>query len=548
MKYRFFIALLLLVTLTGIAQEKLDFKKWQQDVRFLQKTVNEEFPFLFKKITAKEFNIAAEELYKEIPNLQEHEIIVGFSRLVSLFKYGHSYVSFHQKPFEFSEFPFRLYEFNDGIYIQGTHKNYPKAVGAKVIAIERKPVYEVLKAIEPTVEAENSQYFKAYGINNIRYPEVLHSQRITNTLQSKITLTLEKNGHQFEQEFTILPNKKRIPLTYRFVEQKNDWLSARNQDKTPLYLKNLDKIYFYEYLPEQKTVYVRHSRIRNDASETIEAFYKRVFEFIENNDVEKLVLDVRLNGGGNNFLLKPIITGIIEAKKINQNGKLFVIIGRNTFSACQNLVNRLDNYTNAIFVGEPTSENINFYGDASPVQLPNSKLKVQLSFAWWQDKASWYNDKWLAPQLAADMSFDQYKNNEDPALDAVFSFDPQDFILRPMEHIRTLFMKGDIKKMQNDIVKMMQDPRYKFFDFEGKFISSGKLLMNQGQYPHAIGLFSFVAQMFPTSADAYQNLGRAYLKVGDTKKATELLQKAIALDTSGNIGKNAIKILSSIKE
>ena len=48
---------------------------------------------------------------------------------------------------------------------------------------------------------------------------------------------------------------------------------------------------------------------------------------------------------------------------------MFVIIGRRTFSACQNLVNELDNYTNAIFIGEPTAENINFYGDTRPGSL-----------------------------------------------------------------------------------------------------------------------------------------------------------------------------------
>ncbi|OSY87501.1 hypothetical protein WH52_11590 [Tenacibaculum holothuriorum] len=529
------------------AQENITTKQWQQDVRFLKKTVNEKYPFLFKKVTADDFNASADELYKQIPKLQEHEVIVGLSRLVSLFKYGHSYVSFHQKPFEFSGLPFRIYQFNDGVYIQGTHKNYPKAVGAKVIAVEGKPISEVLKAIEPTVEAENSQYFKAYGINNIRYPEILHAQGITDNLQSTITLTLEKNGRQFQQSFIVLPNKKRIPLTYRFVQQKNDWLSARNQDKTPLYLKNLDKIYFYEYLPKQKAVYVRHSRIRDDKSESIEAFYKRVFEFIENNDVEKLILDVRLNGGGNNYLLKPIITGIIETKKINQEGKLFVILGRNTFSACQNLVNRLDSYTNAIFVGEPTSENVNFYGDASAVELPNSKLKVQLSFAWWQDKAPWENDPWLAPQLSVDMNFNQYKNNEDPVLDAIFNFNPEGYILRPMEYIRTLFMKGDMQVLQKEVIKMAQDPRYKFFDFERKFIDTGNLLLQQGQYQPAIGIFSLVTQLFPNSANAYKSLGEAYLKIGDKEKAKALLNKSISIDSVGEVGKLAMKTLNTIK-
>lgn len=513
----FTLSLFLLFQLS--AQKKVTTKQWQEDVLFLQKKVNEEFSFLFKKVSAQEFNTAVEQLHKEIPNLQEHEIIVGMSRLVNLFKYGHTYVGFHQKPYAFSQFPFNLYQFNDGVYIEGTHRNYPKAIGAKVVAVEGKPIAEVLKAIEPTVEVENSQFFKAYGINNIRYPEVLHAQGITHELQSSITLTLEREGKQFQQTFDILSNKNRVPTLYGFVPESKDWISSRNQDETPLYLKNFDKVYYYEYLPKQKTVYVRHSKVRNDASESMNAFYQRVFEFVENNDVEKLVIDVRLNGGGNNFLVKPVITGIIENKKINQKGKLFVITGRRTFSACQNFVNRLDSYTNAIFVGEPTGENVNFYGDNTPVELPNSKLNVKLSFAWWQDKAPWTNDLWLAPQVAVDMSFEQYRNNEDPVLEAVYTFNPEGFILKPMEHITDLFMKGDMVNLQKDIAMMMQDPRYRFFDFKGKFTNSGKLLFNQTQYQSAIGVFSMVTQMYPKSAEAWTYLGHCYAKLGDNKKA-----------------------------
>ena len=514
------------------AQEVVTAEQWQQDLRFLQKTINNDFSFLYKKVTAKEFNTAVDNFYNEIPNLEEHEIVVGFSKVISLFKYGHTYVSFHQKPYEFSQFPFNLYQFNDGIYVEGTQKRYSKAVGAKVIAVEGTPIVDVLEAIKPTVEAENSQYFKAYGINNIRYPEVLHAQRITQKLQSKVTLTLEKNGERFDQTFDVLENKAGLPIKYGFIQSDEEWISARNQDETPLYLKNFDKIFYYEYLPNQKAVYVRHSGIWNDKTETMESFYKRVFEFVEKNEVEKLILDVRLNGGGNNYLLKPVITGIIETQKINQTGKLFVITGRRTFSACQNFVNRLHSYTNAIFVGEPTAENVNFYGDAKPVKLPNSRMEVRLSFAWWQDKEPWANEEWLSPQLSADMSFAEYVKNEDPILDATLNFDAENFIARPMDHIRNLFVQGKMQQLQQDIAHMVQDPKYRFFDFKGKFINSGKLLLNQGQHRSAIGVLTMVTQLYPNSGEAWRTLGDGYASIGEKDKAEAFHKKADALQVS----------------
>ena len=59
--------------------------QWQADARYLQQTVHRDYPFLFKKITAAQFDSAANKLYHDIPNLQPHEIVAGFARLVSLF-------------------------------------------------------------------------------------------------------------------------------------------------------------------------------------------------------------------------------------------------------------------------------------------------------------------------------------------------------------------------------------------------------------------------------------------------------------------------------
>jgi len=544
-KVLFFIAFLMVVM--SYAQNHLTTSQWQEDLKFLQETVHQDYPFLFKKTTAKEFDAAVEKLNSDIPNLQDHEIVVGIARIVSSFKYGHTDISFRQDPFTFSQLPFNLYHFNDGVYIQGTHKDYQNALGAKVIDVESTPIAKALELIYPVVPVENEQYFKAFGLNYLKFPEVLHAQKITSTLKSSIELTLEKDGKTFKQVFKALPKGERVPVTYSLVKQEGDWLEARNQNETPYYLKNLDKIYYYEYLADEKTVYVRHSQIQDDPSEAIPQFYDRVFNFIDNNDVEKLVIDVRLNGGGNNYKNKPIIKGIIESEKINKVGKLFVIIGRRTFSACQNLVNEMSNYTNAIFIGEPTAENINFYGDNRTVTLPNSKIPTYLSWAWWQDKPQWENADWLAPHTAVDMSFEQYKTNQDPVLEAALSYSGEGYVLNPMQYLTELFTTGQIEKLKTEAARMVKDPNYKFFDFEGEFNKAGYNVLGSGQTKEAIFIFQMVADLFPDSANAWDSLAEAYLKAGDKTKALEYYNKALKMDPDGETGKHAQDMINQIR-
>ena len=101
-------SIILLFALQLNTQSSISKEQWQQDLLFLKKTIQNDFPFLYKKVTKEEFHKALHNFYQEIPSLEEHEIAVGFNKLISLFEYGHTLVSFHQKPFAFSEFPFNL--------------------------------------------------------------------------------------------------------------------------------------------------------------------------------------------------------------------------------------------------------------------------------------------------------------------------------------------------------------------------------------------------------------------------------------------------------
>ncbi|MDJ0646219.1 MAG: tetratricopeptide repeat protein [Flavobacteriaceae bacterium] len=524
------------------SQTTISSSEWQNDLKFLQETVHNDYPFLFKKVSQKDFDTAIEKFYTEIPKMQDHEVLIGFAKIIGLFKYGHTRVGFSEGPVPLHRLPISLYQFPDGLYITAAHKDYAAVVGAKVTAVEDISTFNVLKAVHPVVPVENEQFFKAYAGLYVTVPEVLHAQAITESLQQKIKLTLEKDGKTFSSVISA-NDSLRIPTHYGELKPESDWIGVRNQSMNPLYLKNLDKIYYFEYLPEHKTVYVRQSQIQDDPSEDIPTFYKRVFNFIEENDVEKLVLDVRLNGGGNNYKNKPVVTGIIEQKKINQKGKFFVIIGRRTFSACQNLVNELSNYTNVIFVGEPTAENINFYGDNRRVELPNSKLPVYLSFAWWQDKPQWENADYTSPHLAVEMTFEDYKSNHDPVLEKVLNFKDSNFITNPMGYLTEFFMAQKFQELEAEAARMVKDPNYSFFDFEDEFNRAGYRLLNQGNKEGALYAFQLNAKLFPESANAWDSLAEAHWKSGNMEKAKELYNKAITMDPKGPVGDNARRML-----
>jgi hypothetical protein len=128
---------------------------------------------------------------------------------------------------------------------------------------------------------------------------------------------------------------------------------------------------------------------------------------------------LRLNGGGNNSLNRPIWHALLKSERLNQKGKLWVIIGPKTFSAATSCVDDIELNTNAMFAGEPTGESPNQWGDPRDVKLPNSGIVVQASTLWWQLEDPRDNRSYRKPDLPAPLTFADYANGIDPVMQAI---------------------------------------------------------------------------------------------------------------------------------
>ncbi len=544
LKYVMLTILITSSTFSAFSQQALTAQQWQDDLRYLQKTVHTRYPFLFKKIKKEAWDAQVAELYGQIPDLADHEIRVGLTRMVSLFKYGHSQIPFGTVAQQ-GVLNVNLYHFEDGIFVEGVQKGDEKALGAKLVKVAGVPIADALKAIKPVVPAENDAYFKGYGLRFLTVPAILHAQGVIPNLTEEVTLTMEKDGKTFDHSFKTIPLSE-VSRSYGFTNPNGQWVSARNTSETPLYLKQLqERLYFFEYLPAAKTLYVRQSSVFNDEKESLSDFYTRLFAFVDSHEIDTFVYDVRLNGGGDNSNNKQLIKGIMARPKINKEGRFFYMIGRNTFSAAQNLTNEIENYTEAILVGEPTAENKNFYGDARGVRLPNSKIAAYLSFAWWQDQGPGNTEEWTTPQMAVTMGFDDYKNNKDVVLEAAIKYSETDFMVAPMERLKELFEEGNYEEVKKRGMQVANDRRYAYYDFQGALAAEAFRLLQFGDTEGNIFMLELVAECYPESAGALYNLATSLEQHKQLDKAKEAYQRLVQVAPDSPLGNSAKKKLAT---
>lgn len=523
---------------------------WQQDLRHLQHLVHTRYTNLFHTISAERWDSAAEKLYRDIPSMDQLSVLTGFMKLVAMFHIGHTQVNtfgFHhagQNNLTLSRYPFLLYWFSDGLYVIAAGKDYEQAVGGRVSRIGNMKTEDALEAIRPLVSYENEQGYRGNSPFYLAIPEFLQNCGIASSATS-VPLVLTKDGR--EQTVVFKPYSGNNHGSATGLEIPADWISARKKGNTPLWQKEPSAYRYQEYLPESKTLYVRHSVTLNDGNKTIEAFFRNMVEFIDKNDVQRLVLDIRNNGGGNNYLNKNIINSIVMSRKINQKGKFFCILGRRTFSAAQNLTNELEKYTEVIFAGEPTSENVNFYGDTRTEVLPNSKLPLNLSWMWWQNMDPRDKRKATSPQLAMDMSFADYHNNNDPVLQLVLNYNDNRELIPGITNLLNKGKKEDAVRFAQNFQK---DPvnRYISERLETNINDEGYRMMAGGNLQLASDLFEVNMTLFPESANTYDSFAESLMNLGKPDEAVKYYEKAIAKDKEGVTAENARKMISRIKE
>lgn len=535
------------------AQNNLTPAQWQSDLEYLQNKIHTDYRNLFHHITPASFDSAVNVLKKDIPHLNEAQIRVGFIRLMAMFKIGHTRVGFETvdsggnlTPM-FHFFPITISPFSDGLFIQSIDSTYKEAVGGKLIKIGDSPVEVALNKMRSVIPCENEQHFRSQLHYYFRFPEILEALNITPSTNA-VELTYHKAG-----------NQKKIIITARDCPgyEWNDgiflpkgWVDAYenfNKPASVLWLKEPRKIRYFEYLKESKTIYVRHIAVVEREDEVIDEFFEKVFLFADSVGANKFVLDIRMNNGGNNYLNKPVITSIIKSKTINRYGHFFVIIGAATFSAAQNLTNELEKYTEAIFVGEPTGENVNFWGDSKTEVLPLSKLNIHMSWLWWQNMDPRDKRQWTSPNLAAEISFENYTAGYDSSMSIIMGYKEEK---RIEEKIKNHIAAGKNEAAITAINQYLENPLHRYCknELEEKISDLGFLTAMRGNLEGASHYFYITAKTFPHSFQAYNNYGDCLYYMGKNDEALINYEKAFALTKSDDDKKSLLEKIGALRK
>jgi hypothetical protein len=370
-------------------------EKWRADVDFFARELPKRHKNAFHTITREQFAAEVTALREKAGRANDDEMIVGLMRITAMVGDGHTYV---RLPSNIHQFPITIAR------IEGAHRVVRGAgaaadlVGGKLTRIDDTSIEEAIARIRTILpQAESEVLFVAFTPIWMSFAEVLHGLGITKSAKTaRFTVILddgsERSAEASSFETTTPP----------------DWRLATATP--PLYRQRPMEGFWFQWLPEAKTVYVSFRKY-----DDLRAKSRELWSFVDSHPIEKIAIDLRQNGGGD-FTdgRKYLVDQLARRPKL----RAYALISGRTFSAA--LKNSIDfrEVAHATLVGETIGERPNSYSENDEMTLPNTRMDVSYSTRYYKFLS---DDKLVAPDQEITPTWADWVAGRDPVLDWIIA-------------------------------------------------------------------------------------------------------------------------------
>jgi hypothetical protein len=534
-------AVLALVSAGTAAGQQMTADDWRSDLQYLARVIDEVHPNPYLFHDRDEFVAAVDQLSESLDGMTDDQAIAGLSRITAMIRDGHSSLQWTSARFPSpGSLPLRLRATPDGWVVVGVAGESESILGGIVKTIAGRPASEVMDDLAKYMGADNESQ------ELLRAPMLLAMGRyaLGSGLvdeSGSLPITVDVGGTTVDTEIALDPSATGLAwMRDPFAAPGNDGHSVADRWKTrPLAFARTGMPYWSEYLPEHEALYLQINQI-NDSSRPslingdesvlqLNEFLSASLALTESREIGKLIIDLRFNGGGDNFLARDMVRTLHQYPELNDDGRLLVLTGAQTFSAAMNLVSILEIYTGALFVGEPPGNRPNHYGDARGFTLPSSGLGVRISTLNWQlGTNAWDVRILMQPDIWAPFDQAALVEGRDPALEAALVHEDGTLLAdRLMDEFEGSGVEGALELFESEV--RPSEPGMWHFHSDPLFTLGYALFRRGVPVPEVAGIFVRASHLYPDRPDVLFSIGRVAGRVPNWEMAAQMYEGAAAL-------------------
>ncbi len=351
-----------LLVVPALAAEPLSAGQRREDLDFLyEKVLKGAHPNAFANTPESEFLKVKAEIEGRLETETDTEFLLDLMRLTALVGDSHTSVSVGSLA-DFRGYPLSLIRRGESWYLSAAAPEDKNLLCREVVQLAGKPVEEVIEAYGALFSSDNPVHLRrsfrqACNVADIyEYLGLVEAgEPLTVTLKGGETLTLEPVG----------------------MEERNKLEAVRISDKIKGQPETAarDAYYFAKPLTED-AYYIQYNVCREAEDLSMEDFAALVAKDLEAGDYDRVLLDLRNNGGGSDGVIWPLFEVLREA--MDGGARLVGLIGENTFSSA--LINAVEiQEMGGTLAGENAGGSVCHFGAVKTFSLPNSKVRGQVS-------------------------------------------------------------------------------------------------------------------------------------------------------------------------
>jgi hypothetical protein len=396
----------------------------EADLQHLVQQITTRHPNPYYLTPKAAFDREVADLAVRLPSLAPHAILVGFARIAALVGDGHTRVTI---PAAGGVLPIEIEWLDDAWRVVRTTAAHQPMLGAKITRLDDLDVDAAYqRAVTRVPRHESEGFSRAFAARLLTNADVLDALGIS-TVRGRVLVTGATDAG--EPRSAVIAAGPR-PAPDEWVDPAPPPL-ARQRDLR-------QAAFAWRRMPGTSTAYVAFNSYQVDRSRgAFGDVVKRLFGEMDAAKIDRLVLDLRWNGGGDFTRGRQYVLAEIRKRdRWLKPGALYVLAGRRTFSAA--MVNTVDLKlaAGAILVGEPTGARPNSYSETGFFSLPHTGVQGTVSICrydiWPEDVPGVPPDRSIPPTWA------DYRDGRDAALEWILEQPAPDPKAAPFRTTATL--------------------------------------------------------------------------------------------------------------
>ncbi len=377
----------------------------KEDIEYFAQTLPKSHKNPFSKLSKEEFTKRTNELAEKVDELKNLEVFTSLGAIVAAIGDAHTSINY----WDGYKYPLRFWIFGEDLYIINVDKSLESLLNTKVMKINGMDSKVVMEKLTQLIPYENESWVKSMLPDFISSPVYLYGLGLISD-ESATVFTVEKEGEILDVEVPTLSYGQNP--NYSKPYQKSGVIG------------DFDKYYDYHYLPEDKTLYFEYNACADMQDLSFKDFNEAMFKEMNSSEIEKIIIDLRSNSGGNSEILNPFTKNLKSYVKENPDVQVYTLVGRSTFSSGMFAIYRIkEAVPKAISVGEPTGGSIDGYGEIKNFSLPNSQIPITYSTKYFEFSKSFsYKNEGtntFIPDVLLESSMEDYLNDRDVCLEYV---------------------------------------------------------------------------------------------------------------------------------